>query len=131
MEPRRFRHRLLVAQLPSASARRHAEAGSVVREPHRPRRCGLRDGSTIVALAHTLQIDVVGEGVETPDQLAALGEFGCDYAQGFLFAPALDAAGADRLIAEQPWRMPSLISADEETRRAVRHEPRHAIRLVS
>ena len=86
---------------------------------------------SIVALAHTLQIDVVGEGVETPDQLAALGEFGCDYAQGFLFAPALDAAGADRLIAEQPWRTQSVLSADEEARQAVRKQPRHAVRLVS
>ena len=85
----------------------------------------------IVALAHTLQIDVVGEGVETPEQLAALGEFGCDCAQGYLFAPALDAAGADRLIAEQPWRMPSLMSADEGARRAGRSQPRDAARLAS
>jgi EAL domain-containing protein (putative c-di-GMP-specific phosphodiesterase class I) len=86
---------------------------------------------SIVALAHTLQIDVVGEGVERPDQLTALGEFGCDYAQGFLFAPALDAAGADRLIAKQPWRTQSVLSADEEARPAVRHQSRHAVRLVS
>lgn len=81
----------------------------------------------IVALAHTLEIDVVGEGVETPKQLAALGEFGCDYAQGFLFSPALDGAGAGRLIAEQPWRIQSLISADE----GARLQPRQAVRLVS
>jgi diguanylate cyclase (GGDEF)-like protein/PAS domain S-box-containing protein len=75
----------------------------------------------IVTLAHTLQIDVVGEGVETPEQLAALGEFGCDYAQGFLFSRALDAAGADRLIAEQPWKMKSLVSADVVASQAVRN----------
>ena len=74
-------------------------------------RAGSEMVRAIIALAHTLQIDVVGEGVETPEQLAALGEFGCDYAQGFLLAQALDAAGADRLIAEQPWRMPSLMSS--------------------
>ena len=86
---------------------------------------------TIIALAHTLQIDVVGEGVETPEQLAALREFGCDYAQGFLFAPALDEAGASRLITEQPWRIQPLSSADEGPRQAVRNQPRDAVRLVS
>ena len=94
-------------------------------------RAGSEMVRAIVALAHTLQIDVVGEGVETPEQLAALGEFGCDYAQGFLFAPALDAAGAERLIAEQPWRMPSLVSAGEGARRVGRSQPRDAARVAS
>jgi diguanylate cyclase (GGDEF)-like protein/PAS domain S-box-containing protein len=84
----------------------------------------------IVTLAHTLQIDVVGEGVETPEQLAALGEFGCDYAQGFLFSRAVDAAGADRLINGQPWRLTPHGSVYGVARKAVRNRPQSA-QLVS
>jgi diguanylate cyclase (GGDEF)-like protein/PAS domain S-box-containing protein len=39
--------------------------------------------TSVIALAHTLRLDVVAEGVETPAQLAMLTEFGCDAAQGF------------------------------------------------
>jgi EAL domain-containing protein (putative c-di-GMP-specific phosphodiesterase class I) len=84
----------------------------------------------IVTLAHTLQIDVVGEGVETPEQLAALGEFGCDYAQGFLFSRAVDAAGADRLINGQPWRLRPHGSVYGVARKAVRNRPQ-SVQLVS
>jgi diguanylate cyclase (GGDEF)-like protein/PAS domain S-box-containing protein len=37
-----------------------------------------------VNLAHSLGIRVVAEGIETPDQLAAAVELGCDEGQGFL-----------------------------------------------
>ena len=42
--------------------------------------------SAIVSLSHSLGKSVVAEGVEDEDQLAAVGELGCDIAQGFLFA---------------------------------------------
>ncbi len=38
----------------------------------------------IVAIARSLQLHVVAEGVETEEQLAQLAKIGCDYAQGFL-----------------------------------------------
>jgi diguanylate cyclase (GGDEF)-like protein/PAS domain S-box-containing protein len=57
----------------------------------------------IVALAHTLGMDVVAEGVETPEHAARLIELGCEYAQGFHYSKAVDAAAADRLIGSQPW----------------------------
>ncbi|GMU78256.1 MAG: GGDEF domain-containing protein [Acidimicrobiia bacterium] len=47
--------------------------------------------TAVVSLAHALGMRAVGEGVETPDQLAALRTLGCELAQGFLFgrpAPA-------------------------------------------
>jgi EAL domain-containing protein (putative c-di-GMP-specific phosphodiesterase class I) len=59
---------------------------------------------TIVALAHTLETDVVGEDIETAEQLASLVKFGCDYGQGYLFSRAVDAAAATRLLREQPWQ---------------------------
>jgi len=40
----------------------------------------------ILALARSLGIDVVGEGIETEDQCELLTALGCGYGQGFLFA---------------------------------------------
>jgi EAL domain-containing protein (putative c-di-GMP-specific phosphodiesterase class I) len=41
---------------------------------------------SIVALGHGLGLNVVAEGVETPQQLQSLAAMGCDEAQGFLLA---------------------------------------------
>lgn len=43
----------------------------------------------IIAMAHALELQVVAEGVEKPDQLAFLLENGCDEYQGHLFSAAL------------------------------------------
>jgi diguanylate cyclase (GGDEF)-like protein len=45
----------------------------------------------IVAMAHSLHLSVVAEGVETEAQLRTLRELGCDEYQGFLESPALPA----------------------------------------
>jgi diguanylate cyclase (GGDEF)-like protein/PAS domain S-box-containing protein len=42
--------------------------------------------AAIVALAHTLKLNVVAEGVENPEQLELLRAQGCDRAQGFYLA---------------------------------------------
>jgi diguanylate cyclase (GGDEF)-like protein len=42
--------------------------------------------ATIVALTRSLSIKVVAEGVETPEQHAALKDMGCNEAQGYLFS---------------------------------------------
>jgi EAL domain-containing protein (putative c-di-GMP-specific phosphodiesterase class I) len=44
---------------------------------------------TVVNLAHSLGLEVVAEGIETPRQEALLKEFGCDFGQGFLYARPL------------------------------------------
>jgi diguanylate cyclase (GGDEF)-like protein/PAS domain S-box-containing protein len=42
--------------------------------------------AAIVSLGHTLGLTVIAEGIETPDQLAAVHDVGCDLVQGFHFA---------------------------------------------
>ncbi|MGE4552433.1 MAG: EAL domain-containing protein [Desulfovibrionaceae bacterium] len=54
---------------------------------------------TIVALAHTLGMEVVAEGVETRPQFTLLQELGCDYVQGYLFSPPIPAAEVVALAA--------------------------------
>ncbi|MCV2490195.1 EAL domain-containing protein [Geodermatophilus sp. YIM 151500] len=46
----------------------------------------------IVELSHTMALTVVAEGVETPEQLAALDRIGCDASQGYLIARPMPAA---------------------------------------
>jgi diguanylate cyclase (GGDEF)-like protein/PAS domain S-box-containing protein len=40
----------------------------------------------IIAMGRSLGLQIVAEGVELPSHLTALGELGCDYAQGFYFS---------------------------------------------
>jgi len=48
----------------------------------------------ILALAGTLGIDTIGEGIETPRQRDVLAELGCQFGQGFFYGkPALLACG--------------------------------------
>ncbi|MDB5793208.1 MAG: Diguanylate cyclase [Massilia sp.] len=54
--------------------------------------------AAVMALANSLQLQVVAEGVETEAQLALLRGYGCQYVQGWLFARALDAAAAQALL---------------------------------
>jgi EAL domain-containing protein (putative c-di-GMP-specific phosphodiesterase class I) len=62
----------------------------------------------IVAMAHSLGLKVIAEGVETHDQLAFLREHGCDEVQGFYFSSAVPEAEATALLessrgAQQQW----------------------------
>ncbi|TDJ78154.1 bifunctional diguanylate cyclase/phosphodiesterase [Pseudomonas putida] len=43
----------------------------------------------MINLAHNLNLEVVAEGVESPEQMALLREFGCDQVQGFLVSKPL------------------------------------------
>lgn len=54
---------------------------------------------TIVTLAHNLGMDVVAEGVETPQQLEQLKKLKCEQMQGNLLSKPLDARTAGLLLA--------------------------------
>jgi EAL domain-containing protein (putative c-di-GMP-specific phosphodiesterase class I) len=53
---------------------------------------------TIVSLAHSLNMDVVAEGVETAEQRAGLLALACEYAQGYLYSRPLTKADMERFL---------------------------------
>lgn len=52
----------------------------------------------ILALAHTLNLTVVAEGVETQEHMSFLQRYGCDVVQGFLFSRPLTTAAATEAL---------------------------------
>jgi diguanylate cyclase (GGDEF)-like protein/PAS domain S-box-containing protein len=55
--------------------------------------------AAVMALANSLQLQVVAEGVEEEGQYALLKSYGCQFAQGYLFARPLPAGEAAGLLA--------------------------------
>jgi EAL domain-containing protein (putative c-di-GMP-specific phosphodiesterase class I) len=54
----------------------------------------------IIAMAHSLNMNVVAEGVEQAGQLSFLKQHGCDEVQGYLISRPLSAAGFTALLLE-------------------------------
>jgi Amt family ammonium transporter len=52
---------------------------------------------SLLRLGQTLGMQVVAQGIETPEQLRALGRMGCQLGQGPLLSPPLEAAQAAKL----------------------------------
>lgn len=55
---------------------------------------------SIISAAHSLNIDIVAEGVEKKEQVKALKDLGCDSIQGFYFSPPLPAKDFEMLLRE-------------------------------
>ncbi len=60
--------------------------------------------TTVIAMAHSLGLDVVAEGVETAAQLDFLRRHGCDVVQGFWLAPPLQAGACMQFVRDWPER---------------------------
>jgi diguanylate cyclase (GGDEF)-like protein/PAS domain S-box-containing protein len=67
--------------------------------------------SAVVALARSLGMEAVAEGIETTSQRDQLRDLQCDYGQGWLFARALDQAAATALVASLA-NQPQQLSAE-------------------
>jgi diguanylate cyclase (GGDEF)-like protein len=57
---------------------------------------------TIIDLAHNLNMEVVAEGIETPEELARLRSLACEYGQGYFFAKPLPKHEATALLHSNP-----------------------------
>jgi diguanylate cyclase (GGDEF)-like protein len=65
----------------------------------------MQDGEivkTIIALANSLGVSTIAEGIETEEQLKHLQSLQCQYGQGFLFSQPLKHLGPDRRVQAIP-----------------------------
>ena len=70
-----------------------------LRSAHNPDRVDQEIVATLIKLAHTLNLTVTAEGVETAEQAARLRAMWCDTAQGWYYAQPGPAASMDEMLA--------------------------------
>ncbi len=58
--------------------------------------------SAVISLAHALNMEVVGEGIESASQCAQLQALGCEMGQGNYFSSPLPAEAAGALLTKDP-----------------------------
>ena len=56
--------------------------------------------ASIVSIGHILKFKVISEGVESPEQLDALRNIGCDYVQGYFWGKPVSPEEAAKLVHE-------------------------------
>jgi diguanylate cyclase (GGDEF)-like protein len=66
----------------------------------------------IITMAHSLQLKVIAEGVETAAQLAFLVSNGCDEVQGYYFSHPLPGAACTAMLKSQLRLRPSKVSGE-------------------
>ncbi|MCH8913751.1 MAG: EAL domain-containing protein [Planctomycetes bacterium] len=62
--------------------------------------------SAVVAMAHSLNLRVVAEGVDCAEQIEPLRRMGCDMIQGFIFSAAVSADKFTRYLTTEGRRIP-------------------------
>jgi EAL domain-containing protein (putative c-di-GMP-specific phosphodiesterase class I) len=75
---------------------------------------------TIVSLAQNLGMNVIAEGVETKEQLAALRKLGCENGQGYFFSKPVNAKTAENLICDT-YTVESLVNSARTPEKVVRY----------
>lgn len=55
----------------------------------------------MVLMAHKIGIKVIAEGIETPEQLALLGDMGCDFGQGYLLGRPMPLAQLRHVLCQR------------------------------
>ncbi|MBV8634103.1 MAG: EAL domain-containing protein [Burkholderiaceae bacterium] len=84
-------------QLPLDQIKLHQ---SFVRDiPHNPEDLAISDA--VISMAHSLNLRVTAEGVESEGQMALLAEHGCDDFQGFYFSAPLSGEECGAMLREQ------------------------------
>jgi EAL domain-containing protein (putative c-di-GMP-specific phosphodiesterase class I) len=73
----------------------------------------------VLEIGRALDVSVVAEGVETPEQAELLREYGCELVQGFLFARPVDEGELERTVRA------SVQTAHRRQRLAYRHAVAH------
>lgn len=68
---------------------------------------------SVIDLAHTLDMEVVAEGVESDQTLNMLLAMGCDYAQGFHIARPMPVSQLEAWLGASPWGLAEAGSARE------------------
>lgn len=56
---------------------------------------------TIIAMGHSLGMEIVAEGIEKPEQFQLLRQYGCDEYQGYYFSPPVSGTKFEELIQEK------------------------------
>jgi EAL domain-containing protein (putative c-di-GMP-specific phosphodiesterase class I) len=70
---------------------------------------------TIVDLGHVIGLEVVAEGVEEVEQYARLVEMGCDFVQGFYYAPSMEPGKTEATILEAAAKLRHTIALSTAT----------------
>lgn len=84
---------------------------------------------TVITLAHTLSMEVVAEGVETPEQSSQLRDLGCEYGQGYLFSRPLDEATASTFLADaHRWRIEPSKDTTRSLAKSAVHPPQSRLK---
>jgi GGDEF domain-containing protein len=80
--------------------------------------------ASTIALAHSMGITAIAEGVETTQQLGLLRQMGCDYAQGYLLSRPLPPAELMTWLGQQtPSRLLDRTGLSDPTPRAQQSRP--------
>jgi EAL domain-containing protein (putative c-di-GMP-specific phosphodiesterase class I) len=72
--------------------------------------------TAIIQMAHSLELRVIAEGVETKDELQFIKDRGCDEGQGYYFSRPLTSSGFAERLAEQDRTMATSCSPPFQSR---------------